>query len=95
MTLSASGGPWSLTGIDVKQFHSRSFQNQPIIVKNEHSKSFPLPTVGSRFCHAFFQGLWYSTKRNKTKQLVIDETKRNETIGNRRNETIFDLRKKW
>ena len=40
-------------------------------------------------------GLWYSTKRNETKQLVIDETKRNETIGIRRNETIFDLRKKW
>ena len=24
-------------------------------------------------------GLWYSTKRNETKQLVFDETKRNET----------------
>ena len=26
-------------------------------------------------------------KRNETKQLVIDETKRNETIGNRQKET--------
>ena len=28
---------------------------------------------------AFAAGLWYSTKRNETKQLVFDETKRNET----------------
>ena len=32
---------------------------------------------------------------DETKQLVIDETKGNETIGIRRNETIFDPRKQW
>ena len=35
------------------------------------------------------------TKRNETIGIRRNETKRNETIGIRRNEIIFDPRKKW